>query len=348
MRGPGPVIEFDGAWALGHCATHLDMDDEIIVDSNPNLDFSSLPDLEMPHRPAQAGTGRAQGRHSLAQSDTRDRVPGPEPGVPEIDSHVEGGVDEKTKKRSFVFTINNPKLDVDELIEAFRNLKAVALVFQYEVGENGTPHYQGWVRFKNARLYGGLCTEFSGWFRPCKSDIASRKYCSKQRTRITGPHGFGCDEAKAEIVTIKEEDFYPWEVELTAKLRGAPDPREIIWIWSDGGNVGKSAYCKWLVKHLRAYEFSGKAADIKGALADLDEGGKPIPPVLVWDIPRCHDNHLSWAALEEVKNGLFFSPKFHGRMVVYNPVHVVVFCNFPPMYEKLSADRWSYVRCLDP
>lgn len=287
------------------------------------------------------GTPLAQGRHSPAQLAQGKGLP-----VPEIDKFVEEGGD-KVKKRSFVFTINNPKLDPQEFVELIRNMKATALLFQHEVGENGTPHYQGWLRFKNARLFGGLCTELGGWVRPCKSDIAARKYCSKKRTRIADPFGFGCDEAKEDVTTISEENFYPWQRDLVEELRGEAHPREIIWRWSVAGNVGKSSFCKWLVKHMGAMVFSGKAADIKAALADLDEAGKPMPPVLVWDIPRSQETYVSWQALEEVKNGLFFSGKFHGRQVMFNTRHVLVFANFEPDESRLSSDRWSNIVRLD-
>lgn len=101
-----------------------------------------------------------------------------------------------------------------------------------------------------------------------------------------------------------------------------------------------------MVKHLKAMVFSGKAADIKGALADMVEAGKTIPNILIWDIPRTLENFVSYQALEEVKNGLFFSGKFHGTQVAYNPRHVVVFANFAPDMTKMSEDRWKYVREL--
>lgn len=313
------------------------------------MDFSDL--LEARSISA-ADTARHTAGTAAAQSGTvgtREEVAGPESGpeAGELEKFKEE-CGEKDKKRSFVFTINNPKLDPEELIGVLKNESAVACVFNKEVGENGTPHYQGWVRFKNARLYGGLCTLLSGWVRPCRNDVGSRRYCSKPRSRVAGPFGFGCDEAKEAINVIEEKDFYQWEKDLLAKLDGPAHDREIIWRWSVEGNVGKSAFCKWLCVKRGAYLFNGKAADIKAALADMQEAGKSIPRILIWDIPRTMENFMSYQALEEVKNGAFFSGKFHGQMVLCNARHVVVFANFEPDMGKLSQDRWSDVVQLFP
>lgn len=316
---------------------------------NPyDMDLSDLLTEESDGTPGSSpGTGAAQSGTEGTRENGAEPEPGPEAGRADLEKFEEA-CKEKDKKRSFVFTINNPKLDPQELVEVLKNEKAVASVFQHELGENGTPHYQGWVRFKNARLYGPLCTLLSGWVRPCKNDVAARRYCSKGRTRIGGPYGFGCDEAKEEIKTIDEQNFYDWEKELVAKLDGPVHDREIIWRWSVEGNVGKSAFTKWLVVHKKGYQFNGKAADVKAAIADMVEAGKPVPNILIWDIPRTMENFMSYQALEEVKNGLFFSGKFHGQMVVYNPRHVLVFSNFEPDRSKLSEDRWSDVQRLYP
>lgn len=297
------------------------------------MNFDDL--MEVDTSQHTAGTGAAQ--------------PGTEGtrAAADLEKFSEEGVTEKMKKRSFIFTINNPKLDSEEIIQLMKNESAIGLVFQQEVGTNGTPHYQGFVRFKNARLYGPLCTLLDGWVRPCKNDIAARRYCSKKETRISGPWGFGCPEAQEEIMVISEEKFKDWQKELVEILRGPIHDREIVWRWSLEGNVGKSSLAKWLVVKMKAFVFSGKAGDIKSAIADMVEAGKRVPDILIWDIPRTQEQFVSYQALEEVKNGLFFSGKFHGSMPIFNPRHVVVFANFPPEETKMSKDRWSNIKNID-
>ena len=60
-----------------------------------------------------------------------------------------------------------------------------AYTFQKEMGENGTPHYQGYVRFmKKTTVPSKLVPVPAHWLR---CDQNYEKYCSKEETRIDGP-----------------------------------------------------------------------------------------------------------------------------------------------------------------
>lgn len=53
--------------------------------------------------------------------------------------------------RNVCFTINNPSLDMEELAQTLKEAHSVSyFVFGKEVGESGTPHYQGYVELKHS------------------------------------------------------------------------------------------------------------------------------------------------------------------------------------------------------
>lgn len=84
---------------------------------------------------------------------------------------------------------------------------------------------------------------------------------------------------------------------------------------------------------------SGKASDIKCAIA----GMKIKPEVVIFCCPRNSEGYISYDALEQVKDGMFFSGKYESEMVLFNNPHVIVFANFAPDLAKLSVDRWKIV-----
>ena len=63
----------------------------------------------------------------------------------------------------------------------------------------------------------------------------------------------------------------------------------------------------------------------------------------MFDVPRSSQQYISYTGIEEIKNGIFSSPKYESCMVAMPPPHVVVLCNIPPDYTDtdLSSDRIS-------
>ena len=55
-----------------------------------------------------------------------------------------------SKGRAFVFTMNNPDKTGDVFLEELKvQFTLKYAIFQLEKGENGTPHFQGYVELKN-------------------------------------------------------------------------------------------------------------------------------------------------------------------------------------------------------
>lgn len=256
--------------------------------------------------------------------------------VDTVDTVEHGAGNTKIRSRGWCFTLNNhTKDDITHLTHIFKAFKC-RYVFQEETGENGTPHLQGMFYFENARSFGSVKALHSKMhlekMRDLKSSIA---YCSKVETR-TGSvfvEGF-------KIVIVKDPmeglDWHVWQQGLKAYLHGEPDNRKIHWYWEATGNVGKTTLCKHLCMTMGALYVSGKADNIKFAIAKMTVK----PKIVLFDCPRSMQGYLSYQAIESVKNGIFFSGKYESEMVMFNPPHIICFANYPPAMENLSADRW--------
>ena len=93
------------------------------------------------------------------------------------------------KSRSFVFTWNNPDLDENTLADRLKTLPKVRYaVFQLEVGENGTPHYQGYIEFTQTVTWTALKninpTLHIEIRRGTRQE--ARQYCMKEESRAQG------------------------------------------------------------------------------------------------------------------------------------------------------------------
>jgi hypothetical protein len=106
-----------------------------------------------------------------------------------------------TQARKWCFTINNPSA-ADDPGEALRELgdRVRYAVWQKERGENGTPHFQGFVLFKGRgrRLQGMKDLFPRAHLEIAKGRCAeNRKYCTKEEGRIEGPwwiiDDYNCD-----------------------------------------------------------------------------------------------------------------------------------------------------------
>ena len=79
----------------------------------------------------------------------------------------------------------------------FKNLQEAAgikyTVYQYERGENGTPHIQGFVIYKNGKRFRNVKQDFpTAHIVPARgTNVECRDYCMKTDTRIAGPVELG-------------------------------------------------------------------------------------------------------------------------------------------------------------
>lgn len=105
--------------------------------------------------------------------------------------------------------MNNPEEPIDE-----EDLGCEYLIYQLEMGEEGTPHFQGFVYFKHQIAITSVIRLLPGCHIEIARDIPKAiEYCSKEDTRLEGPYEFGLrpvqgkrndlTEAIASVVAMK-------------------------------------------------------------------------------------------------------------------------------------------------
>lgn len=124
----------------------------------------------------------------------------------------------------------------------------------------------------------------------------------------------------------------PWQREVIEIVSGEPYERKIHWYWSEKGRMGKTTLCRALVDHHGACFLGTGHNNVLHAYKE--------EPVAVFNFPRDTDQeHVSYTAMESLKDGIYFSPKYDSHFKRFKPPHVFVFCNFAPDESKLSPDR---------
>lgn len=240
--------------------------------------------------------------------------------------------------RRWCFTLNN---DTDEERVTLATWKCKAIVAQGEIGENGTHHIQGCIWFKTGIRFSTLHRKLErAHWEKCRDWEASIEYCRKEET-WDGEFRLQKGVARKIIDRWDPARAAAWQLDLLEIISAEPDPRKIYWWWEPTGAVGKTT----LAKHIclnddSAIYVSGKAADIKCAVAGRVEEGLDTRTI-IFDLARSQEGFVSYQAIEEVKNGIFFSGKYESKMVMFEIPHVIVFANFGPEEYKLSVDRWE-------
>jgi len=173
----------------------------------------------------------------------------------------------KLKIRSTFFTLNNPtETDFNCLMSLVHNkLESRYIIFQKEVGENGTEHYQGFMYFHNQIALGTLNKAIprAHLMKP-RNIKACILYCKKERTRIDGPWELGKipeQGRRTDLESIAKRfietdiktfvDEHPMEyVRFTKGLHSLKnvitkhrtEPPTVYWYWGPSG-LGKTRTC---------------------------------------------------------------------------------------------------------
>lgn len=169
-------------------------------------------------------------------------------------------------------------------------------------------------------------------------------YCDKSPT-ATGNHKVkvGFPEPVKTIHKLRE-----WQL-AASEILDNRDDRSIHWIWDEAGGAGKTQLLRYWMVHRERTLFcrGGKASDLYNLIHEAAE--EEIQwDCFVWDLPRENQGHVSWSALECIKDGLICNTKFKAKGYVFNPPTCIIFSNFlPATTHHLTEDRWHVWKIVD-
>lgn len=249
--------------------------------------------------------------------------------------------------KRWCFTLNNyDDDDISSISSTFRDLCSIAL-FGAEVGDEGTPHLQGYCEFSiKCRPTSHGLTERIHWEK-CKGNRDSNiKYCSKDNDVL-----FSMGLPKP-LKLLEESRMYEYQRYMCQWALQEPDDRKILWLWG-GKNIGKTQALKVLCNPEGIYRASILPVSKKHALAQVQrcELTETFVFNLTADESQYQTNSM-FSIIESLKDGLF-STAFgtdNNSMCVRNSSNVIVVANLPPDGSKTEIDRdrfeiWKVSSC---
>lgn len=216
---------------------------------------------------------------------------------------------------------------------------------------SGREHFQGLIRFKNQVRFSTVKQTLPDGchFEVCMNFLALLNYNSKADSHIAGPFGSLYPEARPwpKRGLLTQLRLWQWCVQHLLKLD--PDDRTLLWLYDSKGGAGKTKFCKHiLLSRPESYAYvCGRGQDCLYAVGQrVLDSAKQIKGV-IFDYPRSTEGHVSYLAIEKLKDGIFFSGKYESRSFCldYSP-HCIVFSNQEPERMKMSGDRWRIINLM--
>lgn len=291
------------------------------------------------------------------------------------------------RMRTWCFTLNNPTGGLDWVLPPLECVKYY--VYQFEAGESGTLHAQGYIEFKKSmrmQAVKDVIGDNSVHLEKRKGTQAqARDYCMKADTRVEGtePIEYGdfvkepgkrndLNEIYAAIKNGKRrfdilnewpsqyirysngiekalaiynsekamdkliDDYCAFELrewqEQALVAMGEQNDRQVLWIYDEVGNSGKSFLGTYLLSKGACLFERGSAVDLAYQYNFED--------VVVFDLCRSSE-YMPYQMMESLKNGRITSTKYQSCLkITPRALKVIVFSNALPDMTKLSMDRW--------
>lgn len=147
------------------------------------------------------------------------------------------------------------------------------------------------------------------------------------------------NEEKNQLDSFKSQfpddaRLYTWQRILKNRLYGKADDRKIIWFFDENGNQGKTWISKHIVANMEAARFTNASSK---DIAHAYKGEK----IVIMDFSRSNEERINYSILENLKDGMIFSPKYDSRSKYFSSPWVIVMANFMPNTSACSKDRWE-------
>lgn len=246
------------------------------------------------------------------------------------------------QSRKWCFTLNNYTDDEYRILLEWCATK-IHYIIGKEIGENGTPHLQGFVESKGGIRFDTLknLNDRVHWEKAKGNKKQNFIYCSKENNFVSN-YDILTDEERRHSRLLKKYDnvvWKDWQQDIINICESEPDDRTINWIYDEEGNNGKSFLVKYLYLKYGCIIADGKKDNIFNQILNTDLNFK----IVVLDVPRHNEGYVNYGVLEQIKDGLIYSGKYEGGICAFDNVHIFVFANFEPDLSKFSADRWNII-----
>lgn len=283
---------------------------------------------------------------------------------------------------NWCFTVNNPLAYDEGVVSAWHPDLAKYVVFGREVGEEGTPHLQGYVQFKSKKRLTALkkLHKEAHWEVAKGNPQQNLDYCSKDGDFVELGESISQgnrsdleafkDAVKDGVVSFRQlrEDHSSVFARHPRFVREyvfdyLPDPplaSHCLNDWQEDLNrilvlepddrsiifVVDKAGNKgktWFAKYYTSMHPDNTQILEFGKKADMAYALEPHIRHLFMNCSRQQLEFLNYSFLESVKDGMVFSSKYESQLKKLGRVHVVVMMNEQPDMKALSLDRYKII-----
>lgn len=254
----------------------------------------------------------------------------------------------------FTHNIENQEMDIEQIklwfVPYYKKLSLICKKFllSLEIGEEkNRKHLQGYISLKKKLRLTQLkqvINNTTHWEKCKGSELQNEMYILKNPLHTWKYEQPKNEFTESELGILKFDELFEWQKEIINLVESKPDKRVINWYWSCCGGIGKSGLINYCLYHYDCGLIGGSRTDIMCNISGKD-GKKEIKKCYFMNLEKnVNVKHISYSALEQIKDGLLISTKYESNYRQIPSPHIIVFSNAEPDYNKLMEDRWNVKR----